>query len=151
MSYTLGAYFYSDLSTKMCLFFTNSSVYMLIYYRPIFFALAVLHNKSLWNFIFVLFYATIDPNLFWYNIECIMNVIIFNFHTGIEIVFNNNNKCAYFFLDFKCSMCLALCLFFSPFRVYRAYKDVLIKRNRCMGGSVSQNRIFWRFETKKRA
>ena len=41
-------------------------------------------------------------------------------------------QCAYFFLDFKCSMCLALCLFFSPFRVYRAYKDVLIKRNRCI-------------------
>ena len=72
----------------------------------------------------------------YYYFDCVWKLPSQNSH------WKNNNKhcayfssptlqCAYFFLDFKCSMCLALCLFFSPFRVYRAYKDVLIKRNRC--------------------
>ena len=51
-------------------------------------------------------------------------------------------QCAYFILDFKCSMCLALCLFFSPLRVYRAYKDVLIKRNRCIRKKILPATIF---------
>ena len=57
-------------------------------------------------------------------IQCIINVN--NFHTAIDNVFKNKHnknkqcayfsspalQCAYFFVVFKGSMCLAMCLFF---------------------------------------
>ena len=45
-----------------------------------------------------------------YNIEFIRNIIIFNCHTAIQVVFNYNNKMFLFFLSYA-----PMCLFFLDF------------------------------------